>query len=155
MRQHFETFHVEMEPAYVSRYLPGQAAVLGLGQALLGHPWAGVLIGVALMGSAISWALFGWLPPRWALLGTILSVTHFSLFTYWTESYWGGALPAAAGALVVGAYPRLLRNIAQNGACSAPRLGSSALAWSRAARPFALLRKPGVIASMLGQYPPL
>jgi hypothetical protein len=149
MRPHFETFHVEMEPAYVSRYLPGQAALLGLGQALFGHPWAGVLIGVAFMGSAISWALFGWLPSRWALLGTILAVTHFSLFTYWTESYWGGALPAAAGALVIGAYPRLLRNIAQNGACSAGPIRMFLSCWSRAPRPFALLRKPGVIDSLL------
>ena len=107
MGRYFETFHVQIEPTYISKYLPGQAAVLGLGQATTGHPWAGVLLSIAGMCAATCWMLYGWLPPRWALLGTLLAVAHFSLFTYWTDSYWGGALPATAGALVLGAYPRL------------------------------------------------
>src|SRR5688572_3615797 len=110
MGRYFETFHVQSEPTYISKYLPGQAAVLGLGQAATGYPWVGVLLSIAGMCAAISWMLYGWLPPRWAMLGTLLAVAHLSLFTYWTESYWGGALPAAAGALVLGAYPRIRRS---------------------------------------------
>ena len=110
MRRYFETFHVQLEPTYISKYLPAQAGLLGLGQAIFGHPWAGVLTGIALMGAAIAWMLYGWLPPPLALLGSVLAAAHYSLFTYWTDSYWGGAIPAAAGALVIGTYPRIRRS---------------------------------------------
>jgi hypothetical protein len=118
MSRHFETFHVELNPAYVSKYPPGQPAALALGQWIFGHPWAGVLISVGLMSAATCWMLYGWLRPGWALFATALAMSHYTLFTYWMDSYWGGAVPALAGALVLGAYPRLRR---------APRLRDAVL----------------------------
>ncbi len=106
---HFERMHVNMQPTYQSMYPPASAGLMAFGQKLVGSPWAGVLLGVALMCAAICWMLQGWMPPKWALLGGLFCVLRFATFSYWVNSYWGGAVAALGGALVLGAVPRLKR----------------------------------------------
>lgn len=105
--QHFETFHIQHQPSYMSMYPPGSGLLLALGQWTLGSPWAGVVIASAGMCAAITWMLQAWLPPYWALLGGLLALMRLGLFSYWVNSFWGGALPALAGAVFIGALTRL------------------------------------------------
>jgi hypothetical protein len=110
MWTHFETFHITMQPTYVSMYFPGWGLLLAAGQVIFHCPWVAILCINALMCAAIVWMLQAWLPPGWALLGGIVALLRLSLFSYWINTYLGGGpLLAFAGALMLGALPRLFK----------------------------------------------
>lgn len=104
--QHFEAPHINVRPVYQMKYPPGQGLVLALGQALTGHPWHGVLLSGAMMAAALCWMLRVWFSPPWALAGSMLAVLQVGWLGYWMNSYWGGFLACAGGALVLGSAAR-------------------------------------------------
>jgi hypothetical protein len=114
--EHFETFHVLQVPTYASKYPPGQGMVIALGQVLTGRPIVGVCLSYAIMCAALTWMLFAWVPPRWALWGGVFAclwlvgyqANLFSERAYWATSYWGGAVAACGGALLFGGVRRIL-----------------------------------------------
>ena len=107
MWMHFENLHVLQRPTYASMYPPAQAVFLAIGQRLTGRPFAGLCFLVALFCAATCWMLQGWTSPSLALLGGLLAIARFGMFSYWANSYWGGATAALGGALVFGGLPRI------------------------------------------------
>ena len=132
---HFETFHELSRPTYASMYPPGQGLVLALGQ-IFHAPWFALWIGMAVLCGLITWALWVWLEPPWAIAGGLLAALHLT-GSYWTDTYWGGTVAAIGGALVVGALARLLRR-ASPGPALAYGLGLAILANTRPYEGFVL-----------------
>ena len=104
----FESIYILQQPTYASRFPPAQGLAMAVGQVLFGQPWFGVWLSVGVLAAALCWALQGWLPPGWALLGAFIGL-DLCLFSYWMNSYWGGAVTAIGGALVTGAWVRIIR----------------------------------------------
>ncbi len=106
---HFETIHVNQLPSYSSVYPPGQGLVLAIGKLLTGTPWAGVLWSCALMSAATCWMLQAWFPPPWPFIGAVLLTIRLCTFSYWINTYWGGAVAAIGGALLLGSLGRAIK----------------------------------------------
>jgi hypothetical protein len=104
--EHFETMHVLVTPTYQSKYPPGQGLVLAFGQACFGHPIWGVWIVTALACMAVTWTLLAVVPPRWAMIGGLITAVHPQMLE-WGQRYWGGSLAVLGGALLVGAMLRI------------------------------------------------
>jgi len=150
MWQHFETMHVNQIPTYQSMYPVGQGLVLGASEWLTGNPWWGVLLSVALMAGVICWALQGWMPPEWALLGGIIAALRYGIVHEWVNSYWGGAVAAIGGALLLGALPRIVRKARIRDAL----LGALGLAIMANSRPYEglVISIPLVLALLWGTW---
>lgn len=105
--KHFETEYTLVQPTYSSQYQPAQGLVLAAGEVLTGNPWWGVWISIGLMCGALCWGLSYLLPLPWALCGALGAGLQYGIFGFWMNSYFGGAIAAAAGAMVAGSLARM------------------------------------------------
>jgi len=143
---HFETLMELMQPTYMSKYPPGQSLFLALGWKL-GNPWFGVLISFGLFSACLCWMLQNWVPPVYAVLGTVITLARISVRSYWMDSYWGGAVAAIAGCLVLGSLPRLAHGRVKSGDAALAAIGLVLLAISR---PYeGLVMSVAVLAALL------
>jgi hypothetical protein len=106
---HFENMHIIQAPTYASKYPPAQGLMLALGQVIVGHPMVGVWMSTGLACAAVYWMLLAWLPPWWAILGSLLAALHPGILLLWGQSYWGGNVAVMGGALVFGGVRRIVR----------------------------------------------
>jgi hypothetical protein len=97
----FEAPNVLVRPAYASKYPPGQALFLALGQRLFGSPFYGVILGNDLILLTFCLMLYAWVPYPWALAVSGMVACCLQPGMYWTNSYWGGSVAASGGALVL------------------------------------------------------
>jgi hypothetical protein len=131
--EHFETEYTLLKPVYASQYQPAQGIVLAFGEVVFRHPWFGVWLSMGAMYAALCWGLSYVVPLRWALFGSVIAALQFGIFGLWMNSYFGGAVAAAAGALIMGSLVRM--GIAGKARSSAA-LCAGALILLFASRPF-------------------
>jgi hypothetical protein len=105
----FESYHILLHPAYMSKYPPAQGFLMALGQVLAGDPRVGIWLSSGLSCAALCWALRAWVGACWAFAGGLLMAAQLGIAGYWAQSFWGGMGAALGGALVIGAVPRLRR----------------------------------------------
>jgi hypothetical protein len=129
--QHFETMHVLHEPTYQSKFGVANGLVLALGQVVFGQPIVGVWLSTAAACGCVTWALHGWVRPKWALFGGLLAAVHPHVI-HWSQMYWGGSVGMVGGALILGAIPRLLtRRVLRPADAIFAALGAAVLVNSR------------------------
>jgi hypothetical protein len=108
--EHFESFQIMQQPVYASKYQPLQGMVLAFGEKFFGEPWVGVWLSTGLLCAALCWMLQGWIALPWALAGSVVFALRVGVFSYWMNSYEGGAVPGIGGALALGALPHIGRD---------------------------------------------
>jgi hypothetical protein len=106
----FEAQHILVRPSYQSKYLPGQGLALAAGARIFGHAIWGVWLTCGVFAGSLCWMLQAFVPRKWAMAMTIITVATLGTSTYWAQSYWGGMLAATGSALLLGGARRLLKS---------------------------------------------
>jgi hypothetical protein len=138
--QPFQSFHILVSPAYVSKYPLGQGMFVALGWLLLGLPIAGCWLAAGLCASSTTWMLAGLVSRRWAVAGGLLVACHPAMQSMWSQSLLSGWITAAGSTLLTGSVLRLRRRFGTTAALA----GGSGIALLALTRPY-----EGLVATCL------
>ncbi len=100
----FATEWVILDPTYASQYPVLRSLPLLIGYAVGVGAWGGVVLSMAALASAVYWMVSVWIDARYAFVAAMLVILRFGLFSMWVNSYFGGAITALGGVLLVGSY---------------------------------------------------
>jgi len=109
--EHFETTHVLMEPSYISKYPPLQGMFIAVGQVVFGQPIFGIWLSCGLFAASLFWMLSVWTKREWAIVGTLTMILLVGINSYWAQSFWGGMIAAAGGALFFGGFRQIFKKL--------------------------------------------
>ena len=107
LTEHFETYHVLSKPSYASKYPPGSAAFMAVGQKLTGHSITGVWLAYALASMSLYWMMRSWTSQQWAAIAGILFASNGLFLRAWGQTWWGGSVALMGGALLFGGFYRI------------------------------------------------
>src|SRR5215469_937227 len=103
----FDTFHELIHPVHASKYFPVQGIFLAIGDELTRETGMGIWLSSALFCVGFSWMLEAWIEPGWSLFGAIIVTVQYGIYSYWSQTYWGGFATALGGVLFFGALRRV------------------------------------------------
>jgi hypothetical protein len=78
--------HIVYDPAYVSKYPPGQGLLLAVGQVLTGEPRWGIWFSIGILAVSVHWMMLAWVSPRWAWVAGGLTILQFGFAHHWAQS---------------------------------------------------------------------
>jgi hypothetical protein len=128
--QPFQSFHILLSPAYVSKYPLGHGMFVAVGWLVLGLPIAGCWLAAGVCAASTTWMLAGLTSRRWAVAGGLLVACHPAMQSMWSQSLLSGWLTAAGSTLLTGSVLRL-RSRFRGSAALAGGVGVALLALTR------------------------
>ena len=100
----FESVYVILSPTYASMYPVLRSFPVFIGLGLGFGAWPGVLLSMVALTVAVYWMVREWINSRYAVIAGFIVIIRYGLFSFWVNSYWGGALTALGGVLLLGGF---------------------------------------------------
>jgi hypothetical protein len=100
----FESVYIILSPAYASMYPVLRSFPIFVGLSLGIGAWGGILLSMVALIVVVYWMVREWMNSRYAFIAAFIVVIRYGLFSFWVNSYWGGAFTALGGVLLLGGY---------------------------------------------------
>jgi hypothetical protein len=103
----FESVYVLLSPTYASMYPVLRSLPILIGLLLGIGAWGGVLLSMVALTVAVYWMVREWINAKYAFIAALIVIVRYGLFSFWVNSYWGAALTALGGVLLLGGFKAL------------------------------------------------
>jgi hypothetical protein len=103
----FESVYVLLSPTYASMYPVLRSLPLFIGFCLGIGAWGGVLLSMVALTIAVYWMVREWINAKYAFIAALIVIIRYGLFSFWVNSYWGGAFTGLGGVLLLGGFKAL------------------------------------------------